>query len=160
MDSNRQDTSGQPQTGANFGEQSSSGNGNATPKLDDLIEPMKEKVVEVAEQEKDAGAEQLEVVARAIHRAASELESEMPQIAGYVHQAGQQIEQAASGLRNGNVNDLMSRFEMFARNQPTAVFGGAMVAGFALTRFLKASGQPMRGTDGAYTGDGGYRGTA
>jgi len=70
----------------------------------------------------------------------------MPQIAGYIHDAGHRLEEMADGLRQGNVDELMGKFGDYARNQPAMVFGGAMLAGFALTRFVKSAAtaaQPM-----------------
>jgi hypothetical protein len=145
MDTNQQNTPGQSQTGGDVMEALSSLKDSAAPKLNEIIEPVKEQATKVAQEQKDAGADQLGIVARAIHGAACELEGDMPQLARYVHDAGQQIDDAASGLRSGNINDLMDRFGTLARNQPAMVFGGAVVAGFALTRFLKASAQPPAG---------------
>ena len=111
----------------------------AKAKLGEVAEPVKEKAIEVAEQQKDAGADQVGHFAQAMHGAASALEKEMPQLANYVHDAGQKLESLADDLRNGSVDDLMDRFGSYAKDQPALVFGGAMVAGFALTRFLKSS---------------------
>lgn len=125
---------------------------NAKTKLGEAVEPVKDKAMEIAAQQKDAGADQIRIVARAVHGAASELESEMPQFAGYIHDAGQRLEQAAFELRNGKVDDLMGRLGQFARAQPVALFGGSVIAGFALTRFLKSSAQhpqaPNSGQEG------------
>jgi hypothetical protein len=112
---------------------------SAKAKLGEVAEPVKEKALEVAQQQKDAGADQVGHFARAMHGAASELESEMPQFADYVHQAGQKLEELAGDLRKGSVEELMDKFGQYAKDQPALVFGGAMVAGFALTRFLKSS---------------------
>jgi hypothetical protein len=65
----------------------------------------------------------------------------MPQIAGYMHDIGQKLEGFASDLRSGSVDDLFSKLGEFSRNQPALIFGGAMIAGFALSRFLKSSAQ-------------------
>jgi len=111
----------------------------AKAKLGEVAEPVKEKAIEVAQQQKDAGADQVIHFARAIHGAASALEQEMPQIAHYVHDAGQKLEGLANDLRNGSVDELMDRFGRYAKDQPALIFGGAVVAGFALTRFLKSS---------------------
>jgi hypothetical protein len=51
------------------------------------------------------------------------------------------------GLRERSLDDLMQSFGRFARTQPATFFGGAVVAGFALSRFLKSSADaPSRGT--------------
>ena len=46
-------------------------------------------------------------------------------------------------MRDGNLNDLVQGAQRFARSQPTAFFGLALLAGFGAVRFLKsASGAP------------------
>lgn len=112
---------------------------SAKAKLGEVAEPVKDKAIEIAEQQKDAGADQMDHFARAMHGAAASLEQDMPQIATYVRDAGQKLESLADDLRNGSVNDLMDKFGQYAKDQPALVFGGAVVAGFALTRFLKSS---------------------
>jgi hypothetical protein len=64
----------------------------------------------------------------------------MPQVANYVHEAAAQLEDVAKTLRLRSVDDLIEEIGSFARSQPALFFGGAMLAGFALTRFLKSSG--------------------
>jgi hypothetical protein len=114
---------------------------SAKAKLGEIGGPVKDKALEVASQQKDAGADQLRCAAQAVHGAARELEQSMPQIAGYMHDIGQKLEGFASDLRSGSVDDLFSKLGEFSRNQPALIFGGAMIAGFALSRFLKSSAQ-------------------
>jgi hypothetical protein len=115
---------------------------SAKAKLGEIGGPVKDKALEVASQQKDAGADQLRCAAQAVHGAARELEQSMPQIAGYMHDIGQRLEGFASDLRSGSVDDLFTKLGDFSRNQPALIFGGAMIAGFALSRFLKSSAQP------------------
>lgn len=112
---------------------------SAKSKLGEIGAPVKDKAMEVASQQKDAGAEQLRTASRAIHGAARELESSMPQIAGYVHDVGKQLENFASDIRSGSINELMNKLGSLSKDQPALVFGGALLAGFALSRFLKSS---------------------
>ena len=112
---------------------------SAKAKLGEIGGPVKDKAIEVASQQKDAGAEQLQTAGRAVHGAARELEDAMPQIAGYVHDIGQQLEKFASEIRNGSIDDLMGKLATLSKDQPALVFGGALFAGLALTRFLKSS---------------------
>ncbi len=98
-----------------------------------------------AHQRKDVGAEKLGGVADAVHGAARSLEAEMPQTASYIHEAAVRIEDAARAMRHRSVDELMSGISSFARTQPAVFFGGAMLAGFALTRFLKSSQQQDSG---------------
>jgi uncharacterized protein YjbJ (UPF0337 family) len=117
--------------------------GDAKTRLEGMAEPVKEKVMEVAESQKDIGADQLSIVARAIHGAASELHSEMPEIAQYVHSAGAKVEKTASDLRAGSIEELMGKLGRLARTQPVTDFGSAIIAGFAITRFAKATNKPV-----------------
>lgn len=93
----------------------------------------------IASQQKEAGAERLGEVAGAVHGAARSLEAGMPQMATYVHDAAVRLEDAATTLRTRNLDDIMDDIGRFARAQPALFFGGAMLAGFALTRFLKST---------------------
>jgi hypothetical protein len=105
----------------------------------DAVRPMKEGVRSYAEQQKAMGADQLGGVARAAHRAAQEIESQMPGVARSVHRAASRLDGASAALRDGSVGDLTAQVGAFARQQPAAFFGGAVLAGFALSRFLKTS---------------------
>jgi hypothetical protein len=63
----------------------------------------------------------------------------------------------ANKIRDQEVRDLVDEFTDFARRQPTLVFGGAMLLGFAALRFLKSSA-PASGAMGANDGfDGGMQ---
>jgi hypothetical protein len=115
----------------------------------------------IASQQKNAGADRLGEVAGAVHGAARSLETGMPQMASYVHDAAARLEDAAKTLRQRNVDDLMDEITRFARSQPLLLVGGAMLAGFALTRFLKSSmprgGADAQGTDSNTTSVSGWR---
>lgn len=98
----------------------------------------KQTAAEIGERQKSAGADQLTGIAGAVHAAADELDRQLPGSAGYVHQAASRIENAASGLRDRSVSDLIEDMRHVAHDRPLAWFGGAVVAGFALSRFLKS----------------------
>lgn len=110
----------------------------------EAAESAKAEARRIATEQKNAGADRLGEVAGAVHGAARTLEAGMPQMASYVHGAAAQLEDAAKMLRHRNLDDLLDGIGSFARSQPVVFFGGAMLAGFALTRFLKSSG-PIAG---------------
>jgi hypothetical protein len=91
----------------------------------------------LAERPKAAGADALEGVGRAVRNAADDIGKESPIVAGYVRDAAVHIDKAAGGLRDHTVGDLLAMVTKFGRNQPVAFFAGAVVAGFALSRFAK-----------------------
>lgn len=109
-------------------------------KTAEATEPVKKQAGKFAEEQKHSGAERIGSMATAIHSAARELEGRMPAAAAYVHDAAAGMEDAAATLREHSVDDLMKGLDEFARTRPSALFGGAVLAGFALSRFLKSSG--------------------
>jgi hypothetical protein len=63
----------------------------------------------------------------------------MPVAGTYIRKAAVQVENAADALRKGDFNDLVQGAQRFARDQPTAFFGLAFLAGFGAVRFLKSA---------------------
>jgi hypothetical protein len=129
--------------GGDFGHGSDTTVEQTESKLSGAVEPLKNRMHDIAEQQKDAGADQISSIAEAVHDAAHELEGKLPAAAEYFHSAADRLEQASSDMRNRDVNDLLSACGDFARREPAAFLGGAMIAGFALTRFLKSSGKAL-----------------
>jgi hypothetical protein len=105
----------------------------------EAVQPITATAKEVAEQQKVAGAEVISGVAQAVHRAADELATQLPAATGYVHEAADRLERASSALRERSVDDLIGSVDRFARQQPVAFFGTAVLAGLAVSRFLKSS---------------------
>jgi ABC-type transporter Mla subunit MlaD len=126
---------------ARIAEDISSLGDKAKSNIADAAETAKAHARRIAHQQKDVGADRLGDVAGAVHGAARTLEAGMPQVANYVHEAAAQLEDVAKTLRHRSVDDLIEEIGSFARAQPAIFFGGAMLAGFALTRFLKSSGR-------------------
>ena len=93
----------------------------------------------IMQRQKDYGADQMDGIARAAHGAAHELEEQLPMAADYVRDAAQRLERASASLRERDVDDILGSIAQFARSQPAVLFGGAIVAGFAISRFLKSS---------------------
>ncbi len=112
----------------------------ARARVAEAVEPVRRDAQEAAERQKSAGADQIGSVARAVHAAASELEPGLPGLARRVHDAAARLEDTSSSLRGQSIEELFAAFNRMGRSQPGAVFGGAVLAGFALCRFLKSSG--------------------
>lgn len=114
-------------------------------------EQAKEHVRSVAGDQKDRAAEQVGGFAHAL-RAASDDLNERGQgfAAAYVREAAGGLERASGALRDRNIDQLMEGVEDFARRQPIAFLGGAVVAGFGLARLMKSSADRRR--SGAYQG--------
>jgi gas vesicle protein len=96
---------------------------------------LKERVSE----QRGAGAEYVGNLAETIRRAAHEFDNDLPIAGKYIRKAAAQVENVSDSIRTGDFNDLVSNAQSFARRQPTAFLGIAVLAGFAAVRFLKSS---------------------
>lgn len=112
----------------------------AAQSLNEGAAQLKEQAAQLAEQQKETGARQLSGIAGAVHAAADQLDQQLPGAARYIHDAAERIDQTASDLRNRNLADIADGVRRLGHERPLALFGGAVLAGFVLTRFLK-SGQ-------------------
>lgn len=101
---------------------------------------LKDSAARLAEQQTRTGARQLSGIAGAVHAAADQLDQQLPGAAGYIHDAAERIDHAASDLRNRDFADIADGVRRLGQERPLALFSGAVLAGFVLTRFLK-SGQ-------------------
>jgi hypothetical protein len=127
-----------PNTAANAANAAANAAGDIRESAANAAETARDKASEFAERGKAAGAGRMEGFARAVRRAADDLQEDSPQIAGYVRQAADGLQQASSSIRSRSVGEIMDMVENFARRQPTAYFGGAVLAGFVLSRFVKS----------------------
>lgn len=128
----------------------------------DAAKAARDQAEKLAEQGKTAGADRMEGVARAARSAADDLEQQSPEAARYVRQAADKIEKVSSSVRGRSIDEIFDMVNDFAHRQPAAVFGGAVLAGFALTRFAKSSSARaeranMTNAAAARSGDGGVR---
>jgi hypothetical protein len=88
--------------------------------------------------QKDRGADVMRGFAKAMDTAAEELRTQSPQVARGVRGVARNVESLADNLRTQSIPDLFRGASEFARKQPASFFAGAVVAGFALSRFLKS----------------------
>ena len=135
------DTHAENQRRAELERQASSLAERARTRLGETLEPIKDKAMEVAEAQKQTGAEKMSGVAQAVRRAADDLGRDLSQAAGYVHQAADTIERASAALKERSLDDLTGAVGQFARSQPAAFFAAAVLAGFAFSRFVKSSAE-------------------
>jgi gas vesicle protein len=85
------------------------------------------------------GAEFVGNLAETMRRAAREFDSELPIAATFIRKAASQVENVSDTVRNGDLQHLVASAQSFARRQPTAFLGLAVLAGFGAVRFLKSS---------------------
>ena len=90
---------------------------------------LKDSAAQLAEQQKKSGARQLAGIAGAVHAAADQLGEQLPGAAGYIHDAAERIDHVASDLRNRDLSELADGVRRLGKEQPLALFGGALLAG-------------------------------
>ncbi|TSD85816.1 hypothetical protein FFK22_025345 [Mycobacterium sp. KBS0706] len=103
---------------------------------------IRQAVHDVAGRQKQAGAEVMDATGRAIRSAADDLEQQSPAVADLIRSGAERVSSTAAALRERNVDELFESAGRFARERPAALFGVAVVAGLALSRFLKSSARP------------------
>ena len=120
---------------------------------------VRDRARSMADEQKHAAVGRVEGVAHALRRASDDLrEQGQPIIAEYSRYAAEGLESMAQSLDRRDIDDFVEGVENFARQRPVVFLGGAMVAGFALARFMKSSSARRHRRTGAY-GGGGSAGT-
>ena len=101
---------------------------------------MRNRARSVVDQQKHAAVGRVEGIAHALRTASGELRDQgQPMVAEYSRYAAEGLESMAQSLDRRDVGDFVESVEQFARERPVAFLSGAMVAGFALARFMKSS---------------------
>jgi hypothetical protein len=105
----------------------------------DVASHATDKLKDAVNDRKSSGAEYVGSLADTMRRAAREFDTDLPMAGTYIRKAASQVEGVSDQIRNGNLNDLVRNAQSFARRQPTAFLGLAVLAGFGAVRFLKSS---------------------
>ena len=113
---------------------------------------VRDRARSLADQQKHAAVGRVEGIAHALRTASDELRDQgQPMVAEYSRYAAEGLESMARSLDRREVGDFVDGIEQFARERPVAFLGGAMVAGFALARFMKSSSARRdQGADRSY----------
>lgn len=107
----------------------------------DVASQATDKLKDAVIDRKASGAEYVGTLADIMRRAAREFDTDLPIAGTYIRKAAEQVDGVSDGIRNGNLNDLVRKAQSFARRQPTAFLGIAVLAGFGAVRFLKSSAE-------------------
>jgi len=107
----------------------------------DVASQATDKIKDAVNDRKASGAEYVGSLADTMRRAAREFDTDLPIAGTYIRKAASQVEGVSDQIRNGNLNDLVRTAQSFARSQPTAFLGLAVLAGFGAVRFLKSSSE-------------------
>jgi hypothetical protein len=105
----------------------------------DVASQASEKLKGAVDDRKSTGAEYVGSLADSMRRAAREFDTDLPIAGTYIRKAASQVEGVSDTIRAGSFNDLIRNAQSFARRQPSAFLGIAVLAGFGVVRFLKSS---------------------
>jgi gas vesicle protein len=105
----------------------------------DVASQATDKLKQTVDGQKKAGAEYVGNLADTMRRAAREFDGDLPIAGVYIRKAASQIEGVSDSIKTGNFQDLVRGAQSFAKRQPTAFLGLAVLAGFGAVRFLKSS---------------------
>jgi len=105
----------------------------------DFASGVGQELSKTAESQKTKGVETIQGFARAITRAADELQGQSPGVAQSIRSAAQKVESFSNNLNSRSVDELLKASGDFAKSQPMLFVGMSVAAGFALARFLKSS---------------------
>lgn len=114
-----------------------------------VAEQARDHVQHLVSEQKDQAADRLGSLAGALREAGRKLnEGEQSGDFGrYADRAAEQVDRLSTYLRDNDLRGFVRDTENFARRRPEVFLGGALLAGLALARFLKAS-SPNRGSYG------------
>jgi hypothetical protein len=112
--------------------------GNLKEQAKDVAADAGNKLRTSVSEQKAAGADYVGNVANIIRRTAYEFDSDIPQAGHYIRKAAAQLENVSDAMRNRDMSEIVGNVQDFARKQPTAFFGAAVLLGFAAVRFLKS----------------------
>ncbi len=99
-----------------------------------LVGALGERAEAVAESGKSSLADQLEDVAKAVHRSGAQLEGHQDWAAHLVERGAAELSTLATTLRTNDLHGLMSGLQDLAQRQPALFAGASLAAGFALAR--------------------------
>lgn len=105
------------------------------------VEEAKAAVRNMADAQKSKVAARLGGVAQALHDTAKTLERQNSTAGHYADLAARQVDRVSQALGERGIDELVGDAEEFARRQPWVFIGGALMAGFALARFVKSGNE-------------------
>jgi hypothetical protein len=114
----------------------------------DMASQATDKLKQTVDDQKNQGADYVGNLADTMRRAAREFDHDLPIAGAYIRKAASQIEGVSDQIKTGNFSDLVSGAQAFARRQPTAFLGLAVLAGFGAVRFLKSSANSSDASSG------------
>jgi hypothetical protein len=122
-----------------------------------MVHDARERARQAAGDQKNMAAERVAGFADALRHASSDLDDQGQSfVSGVVRHAADGLADFSGAMRRNDLDDIVGSVESFARRQPALFIGSAVLAGFGIARFMKASSERRggRGSDYGYAGTG------
>lgn len=108
-----------------------------------LADEARHTAEDMADEAREGAADNAARAGKALHKAADDL-GEGDVMGSLLHAAASQMDRAARSLRRTGSGDMVRDLAAFARHNPALFIGGAVAAGFALSRLGVAGGMPRQ----------------
>lgn len=114
----------------------------ATQEKEKITGEARHRTKSMIDDQKGRAAEGLGSIAEAIRKAGEKLrEKDKGIVAQYAERAADNVQHFSSYLNEKSIDDVIRDSKDIARRRPLLVMGGAFIAGLALARFFKRSGE-------------------
>jgi ElaB/YqjD/DUF883 family membrane-anchored ribosome-binding protein len=133
----------------------SEASGPAHSYLDELLGSVRQRAVHAIDERKNAGAQYVNGIARAIRAGAHELQSTTPEAGRYIEQAAEALERTAQTIESRSYGELIDDASTLVRRNPTAATLTAMTAGLLFARFLRAGEVSVVGASSSHASSNG-----
>lgn len=118
---------------------------------EDVSDRVRTEARDRAGRAKDSVASEMSNIAGALRKAANDMRDGSPQERTF-GQIASGLADASDAVRDRDLGQIVGDLSDFARRNPIAFLGGAALAGFAATRFAKASTEPRPQSDRSFGG--------
>lgn len=109
---------------------------------DELRDAARQQAESLLDRQKLAAADQAERVSTVLHKMADEFDKQQqPYFSGCVNELAKRSDAFSETLRERDLATLMEQTRSYSRQHPALFMGGAVAAGFMLSRFLRSSGE-------------------
>lgn len=120
--------------------------GGLRDKASGLTSTAKQRASSLFDSQKSSAASEFNQLADALRRVGGEMQDS--RFAGnLINMAADKLQSLGSGIENRGLDDLKDDVERFARRNPAAFIGGALVLGVMAARFFKSRGRSQAGFD-------------
>ncbi|QJQ95117.1 MULTISPECIES: hypothetical protein [Halomonadaceae] len=101
--------------------------------------------------QKEAAVEQTSKLSSVFQKMADEFDNQdQSYFSGYARNMANCVDHVSQQLREKDIQSLVNDAQQYSRREPVLFMGGAIAAGFFISRFLRSSGKRSGTTDSSY----------